>query len=58
VADTLLRLAREREASAVVVGSHGHRGVRELLFGSTTRQVIRHAGCPVVVVREADDTKD
>jgi nucleotide-binding universal stress UspA family protein len=54
VADTLLRLVEERKASAVVVGSHGHRGVRELLLGSTTRDLIRHAECPVVVVRGAD----
>jgi nucleotide-binding universal stress UspA family protein len=56
VADTLLRIVRERKASAVVVGSHGHRGVRELLLGSTTRDLIRDAGCPVVVVRTADRT--
>lgn len=56
VTGTLLRIVREREASAVVVGSHGHRGVRELLLGSTTRDLIRDADCPVVVVSAADRT--
>jgi nucleotide-binding universal stress UspA family protein len=50
-ADTLVRIARERDAAMVVVGSHGHSGVRELLVGSTTRAVIRAAPCPVGVVR-------
>jgi nucleotide-binding universal stress UspA family protein len=52
VADTLVRLAREREAPALVVGAHGYSRVRELLLGSTSRDVIRRATCPVVVVRE------
>jgi nucleotide-binding universal stress UspA family protein len=52
VGDTLVRLATERDATAVVVGSHGHRAVRALLLGSTTQEVVRHATCPVLVVRE------
>lgn len=51
VADTLVRLATEREAQAVVVGAHGHSGLREALLGSTSRTLMRHAPCPVVVVR-------
>jgi nucleotide-binding universal stress UspA family protein len=56
-ADTLVRIARDRDAAMVVVGSHGHRAVRELIVGSTTRAVIRSAPCPVGVVRhdEHDD---
>ena len=48
VAETLLRLARERDAQVIVVGAHRH-GV---LLGSTTRSVVRDARCPVLVVRE------
>ncbi len=51
VAETLVRLARERGARALAVGSHGHRGIREVLLGSTTQDVVRHAECPVLVVR-------
>jgi nucleotide-binding universal stress UspA family protein len=51
VADTLIRLARERDAQTVVVGTHGHGRLSELLLGSTTRSVIERAPCPVVVVR-------
>lgn len=58
VANTLVRLARERDASPVVVGSHGHGGVRELLLGSTTRDVIRDSPCPVCVVRDRKEPTD
>jgi nucleotide-binding universal stress UspA family protein len=51
VAETLVRLAEEYHAAAVVVGSHGHTAVREVLFGSTTRDVLKNAPCPTVVVR-------
>ena len=52
VGQALVRLARERGADAIVVGAHGHRGLFSALMGSTSRDVIRHAECPVVVVRE------
>jgi nucleotide-binding universal stress UspA family protein len=50
-ADTLIRLAAERDAAVIVVGRHGHRAVREALVGSTTRELIQRAPCPVLVVR-------
>jgi nucleotide-binding universal stress UspA family protein len=48
---TLLRVADERHAAAIVVGSHGHTAVRALLLSSTTRDLLRAATRPVVVVR-------
>ncbi len=54
-ARTLVRLAEELAAPAVVVGDHGHRAVRELLLGSTTRDVVRTAPCPVCVVRDRSE---
>jgi nucleotide-binding universal stress UspA family protein len=54
VAETIVRVATERDAQAVVIGAHGHGRVGEVLLGSTSREVIRHAPCPAVVVRQAD----
>jgi len=55
VAQTLIRVAREADAPALVVGAHGHGALRELFLGSTTREVLKDAECPVVVVRERAD---
>jgi nucleotide-binding universal stress UspA family protein len=53
IAETLVALALERDAQAIVVGAHGHGRMSEILLGSTSRDVIHRATCPVVVVREA-----
>ena len=52
VAETIVSLASEREAAAIVVGAHGHGRLSEVILGGTSREVIRRADCPVVVVRE------
>jgi nucleotide-binding universal stress UspA family protein len=50
VAETLVQLASERDASAIVVGSHGHGALHTRVLGSTSTKLLAHAGCPVVVV--------
>ncbi len=42
--------ARSREAELIVVGSHGHRGLKRWLIGSVAEATVRHAPCSVVVV--------
>jgi nucleotide-binding universal stress UspA family protein len=43
-------LARAAKADYIVMGSHGHGAVYDLLVGSTTHGVLKEARCPVVVV--------
>ena len=57
IADTLVRVAEERDAAAVVVGAHRHGAVSEVLLGSTARDVVRHAPCPAIVIREDVDRR-
>jgi nucleotide-binding universal stress UspA family protein len=51
VSETIVDTARRRDAQAVTIGAHGHGRISEALLGSTSRDVIRHAPCPVVVAR-------
>lgn len=53
-ADTLLRVARERDGQALVIGTHGHGEIRTMLLGSTSRTILQHASCPVVVARDEE----
>ncbi len=51
VGRTLVRLAHERDAQVIVVGARGHSRLERLFLGSTSRHVVEHAPCPVLVVR-------
>jgi nucleotide-binding universal stress UspA family protein len=45
-------------ADLLVVGSHGHRALSELLLGSVSTACVHHAGCPVVVVHDRREAPD
>jgi nucleotide-binding universal stress UspA family protein len=51
--EEVVELAEEVGAGMVVVGSRGMGGVRRALMGSVSESVVRHAHCPVLVVRSA-----
>jgi nucleotide-binding universal stress UspA family protein len=53
VAETIVTVAREQSADAIVVGAHGHSRLSEAVLGSTSRDVIRRAPCPVLIARPA-----
>jgi len=55
VPDTILRVAEENHADAIVVGSRGLSGIRARIEGSTTKSLLKHASCPVIVVHETDE---
>ena len=51
VAPTICEVARELGVDAIVVGSHTRGVVGRLVTGSVSEHVVRHAPCPVLVVR-------
>ncbi|MBO3116139.1 universal stress protein [Winogradskyella sp. DF17] len=44
-------VANEHDANLIVMGSHGASGVKEVLVGSNTEKVVRHADIPVLVIK-------
>jgi nucleotide-binding universal stress UspA family protein len=48
----IIHLAEDLGAGLVVMGSRGRGGIRRALLGSVSDSVVRHAHCPVLVVRE------
>ena len=47
----IVRVAGEREVDLIVISSHGRTGLGRIIFGSTAEAVVRHASCPVLVVK-------
>jgi universal stress protein A len=43
--------AAEWNSDAIFLGSHGRKGIEQLLMGSTSENVLRHARCSVEIVR-------
>ncbi len=50
--EEIIRAAEEQNTDLIILGTHGRSGLRRFFLGSTTDRVLRHAGCPVLVVRE------
>ncbi len=49
--EEIVELAEEIGAGLIVMGSRGHGKLRRTLLGSVTDAVVRHAHCPVTIVR-------
>jgi nucleotide-binding universal stress UspA family protein len=54
IADAILAEARKAKADAIVIGTHGRRGLSRVLMGSDAEAVVREARVPVVLVRSAE----
>jgi nucleotide-binding universal stress UspA family protein len=50
-ADAIVSAAGQWPADLIVLGSHGRGGLSRLMLGSVAEAVMRHAPCPVLVVR-------
>ena len=49
--EAILAAAKKHKCDAIVMASHGRRGVSALLLGSETQKVLTHSKIPVIVVR-------
>ena len=48
--DTILEQARRYSANLIVLGSHGHGALHDLIAGSVAREVLKKSAVPVLVV--------
>ncbi|MEP0548908.1 MAG: universal stress protein [Rhodothermales bacterium] len=54
-AAAILRYAESHDVGLIAMGTHGRRGLSRLLLGSTAREVVQLAPCPVLTVRPGTD---
>lgn len=54
----ITQLASNVSADLVFVGTSGRTGLARVLLGSVAEQVVRHAGCPVLVIRPKEHQAD
>ena len=48
--DQIVKAAKQLKADLIVISTHGYTGLKHTLLGSTAERVVRHAGCPVLVL--------
>ena len=49
--DTIVQYAKDSAIDLIVIGTHGHTGLRHVLMGSIAERVVQHAPCSVLTVR-------
>jgi len=51
VAESVLSAAKKNKCDLIVMASHGRKGIKRVLLGSETQQVLTHSQIPVLVLR-------
>ena len=51
VSDAIIAAAKKHKCDLIVMASHGRKGIKRLLLGSETQQVLTHSHVPVLVLR-------
>ena len=50
-AEIIIQTAKEQKCDLIVMGTHGHGGLTDVLIGSTAKRVVRQSAIPVLVIR-------
>lgn len=54
-ADAILAYAKEEKIDLIVMSTHGRSGLARMVYGSVAENVLRHAICPILLVRVAGE---
>jgi len=52
--EQLMAIVKERKVDLIVIATHGGGEIKHLVMGSIAEKIIRHAPCPVFVVRRTE----
>lgn len=52
--DEIVNYAKKKETDLLLITTHGRTGLQHFLLGSTAERILRHAPCPVMVVRDQE----
>jgi universal stress protein A len=55
--EQILKFAREHQPRMLILGTHGRQGLSRIL-GSVASRVVRHAECPVMVLRQRQNSQN
>ena len=50
-AEEILKVAADRKADMIVMGTHGRTGIDRIIFGSVAEKVVKTAACPVLTIK-------
>lgn len=50
VAEKIVEYGVEIEADLIIMGTHGYKGLEQIMFGSVAGKVVRNASCPVLTI--------
>jgi nucleotide-binding universal stress UspA family protein len=51
ISEAIISTAKRNKCDLIVMASHGRKGIKRLLLGSETQQVLTHSHIPVLVLR-------
>lgn len=51
IVNEIVDAAKESGTDLILLSTHGHTGLKHILLGSVAENVVRHAPCPVLIVR-------
>lgn len=52
--DEIIRTVRDLKIDLIVMGAHGHKGLKDIIFGATINEVRHTVGVPVLIVRSKE----
>jgi len=50
IVEEILDFAKKKEASLIIIGTHGTKGIEKLLLGSVAERVLKRAHCPTLIM--------